>query len=177
MSSNYRGFKVYVKGRIVRFELTYNASYLKWARINKKSLENIICHARRMFTRLALATVPIRVNKKYFLSEEENKIIKLLSGKLADIKILQWLQNHVYCEFTISEICKDIKFKKSQIYYRLRKGKGLVEYVRGRKWQVTALGIRLISKYLEEIGEIGGIVNRFVTNSPSKMVGIPIINQ
>jgi len=168
-------FKVYVKGRIVRFELTYNASYLKWAKINKKMLYAIINHAENMFTKLALATIPIKVDKKYFLSKEESDSLKLFSGKPVDIKVLQWLQNHAYCEFKINELSNETLLSESQVYYRLRKGKGLVEHIRGRKWQVTALGIRIISKYLEERGEIGGIVNRYMSNNLPKVMGIPIL--
>lgn len=168
-------FKVYVKGKIIRFELTYNASYLKWAKINKKEISEIVNHAEKMFTKLALATVQIKVDKKYFLSEEESNSLKLLSGKPVDMKVLQWLQNHVYCEFKISELSNEALLSESQVYYRLRKGKGLVEHVGGRKWQVTVLGIRLISKYLEERGEIGGIVNRYISNNLPKVIGIPIL--
>ena len=126
MTYSFRGiqFKIYPKDQQIRFEITYNNTFLKNQSKRKefKGLKSnfgmIYDLAQRMMSRIFSITKKIKVEKSYEFTD------KIPVIKEIDIEFLKAANQFVVGEFKNSDIRDITELNSNQVYYRLNKFKG-----------------------------------------------------
>jgi len=170
---SFRGiqFKVYPKDQQIRFEITYNNTFLKTQSKRKdfKGLKSnfsmIYDLAQRMMSRIFSITKKIKVEKSYEFTD------KIPVIKKSDIEFLKAANQFVVGEFKNSDIREITGLNSNQVYYRLKKFKGFFSH-QGKFWEITAMGLKLIILKIEQIGDYLGIFNFFTKDWKGVEVGV-----
>lgn len=173
LTYSFRGiqFKVYPKDQQIRFEITYNNTFLKTQSKRKdfKGLKSnfsmIYDLAQRMMSRIFSITKKIKVEKSYEFTD------KIPVIKEVDIKFLKAANQIVVGEFKNSDIREITGLNANQVYYRLNKFKGYFSH-HGKFWEITAMGLKLIILKIEQIGDYLGTFNFFAKDWKGVEVGV-----
>jgi hypothetical protein len=173
MTYSFRGiqFKVYPKDQQIRFEITYNNTFLKNQSKRKdfhglkSNFSMIYDLAQRMMSRIFSITKKIKVEKSYEFTD------KIPVIKEIDIKFLKAANQFVVGEFKNSDIRDITELNANQVYYRLNKFKGYFSH-HGKFWEITAMGLKLIILKIEQIGDYLGTFNFFTKDWKGVEVGV-----
>ena len=167
--------KIYPKGKQIRFELTYNKSFLRKISCRKygpdiKSMRELYAHATQSMKRIFEIMRRVKVKERFDFTEEIAQSSFIL--KQDDLNFLQAATYLGIQEFQNKDLQELTGLNRNQVYYRLkRKFTGYFD-IKGRIWTLTALGYKLMFQGLEFYGKAIGLWHRFLYGWKGSLVGI-----
>ena len=177
LNYNARGLqiKIYPKGKQIRFELTYNKSYMRKIRQRKhgpdiKKISELYDHATQAMNRIFDIMKRVRIKSRHDFTEEINQSSFIL--KEVDLKFLQAIASLGIQEFQNKDLQELTGMNRNQVYYRLkRKFAGYFD-ITGRIWTTTGMGWKLLLHSLEFYGRAIGMWHHFLHGWNGITVGL-----
>lgn len=157
--------KLYPKGRIIRFELTYDSKWMKDNGFTRKELKPIIDHAQEIYNSLAILTKPVRLRGNV-PNEFINKIKNLFRSE-KDTNLLRAIHKLVGTYFKNKYLQDITGLSRHQVYHRIKeKLSWLVSRVervingetkKSLFWQVPAIGKHALDRLIQLLEEVSAV--------------------
>lgn len=154
-------FKAYTKGKLIRFELTFNTSYMKKEGISRRTLEDQFAKAEELFKRLNSLTKPIKVEKINITRENRQKIHSAIRTE-KDIKVLKALIALAWQSFRNIDIRKINNLTRNEVYYRLKYKLSWLLDKTGLKWLLKEGALHLVKQILDALQQLEFLMEKLV---------------
>ena len=155
--------KLYPKGRIIRFELTYDSKWMKNNGFTRETIKPIMEHAQEIYQSLASLTRPVKLRGN--VPKEFIKHLKNFFRSEKDIDLLRAIYKRTGTNFKNEDLQGMTGLTRHQVYHRLKdKFNWLVSRVekivdgitkKTLFWKVPGMGKHALDKLLKTIEEVG----------------------
>ena len=167
--------KIYPKGKQIRFELTYNKSYMRKIGRRKygpdiKKISELYDHAANSMNRIFEVLKRVRVKSRYDFTDDIVQSSFILKG--SDLKFFQAITSLGVQDFQNKDLQKLTGMSRNQIYYRLKRKFAGYFNITGRIWTTTGMGWKLLNHSLEFYGKAIGLWHRFLHRWKGITVGL-----
>lgn len=146
-------FKAYAKGKLIRFELTFNTSYMKKEGISRRDLEEQFAKAENLFRRLNSLTSPVKIEKVRMTRENRQKLQSLLRTE-KDIKVVEALKCLAWQPFRNIDVRAMNNLTRNEVYYRLKSKLFWLLNKTGLKWSLKEGAVHLIRQLLDVLQQL-----------------------
>lgn len=157
--------KLYPKGRLIRFELTYDSGWMKDNGFTRKELKPIMDHAQEIYQSLAVLTKPVKLRgkipkgfidkiKNFFRSEKDTDLLRAIHKMVGtcfknnDLQYITGLSRH--------QVYHRLKEKLSWLVYRVER---VINGERKKSlfWQVPPIGKHALDRLIQLLEEVGAV--------------------